>query len=777
MMDLSALMRDYRSHWYWFVISIFVCALIGIFIVSRHRDKYEVAASMLIEDNDKSGLANMNLDVASVLTGATANVDDELFLVSSHTVYKDVARELGLDHKRFKREGFMDWREVYEEWPLDVVAPPIFADTAEMSLVFRMKVHPDNRTDIKVINDEGTTVAELDGARLPATVKTDYGTFNVVPTKYYNPKDPEMKFRVHLRSYDTAAEELAEDISAEMPSKKANAIRLLSKTYDTKFTRKLLNTVLEHYNSQGMKRTNNKNQATIDFLDERISSLLGQIRTNDDQIRDFKQDEGIVDIASEGEYNLKIKGEVAQKLFNAETQLQIMMMAREFLATPGNEYALVPYQNVSTADNPTANDGLNELVSTYNTLVLERMQMATNARPDNIALRKLSDQLDALRQNIILTMNKVAESGEVAVQELKNQYNLAQKGIGRFPGQEHEYVNIYRDRELLNALYTFLLQKREETAIMLANIEPKGRIVDEAYTLGDPVNLSSKMILAIAVLFGLFIPLIGIYLLRIFRTKFASRAEIENATNIPILGEVCATAKDTRLIVTPGSTSAAAELFKLIRTNLQFVLSGTAQKVVLFTSSHSGEGKSFISINTAAALAMTGKRVVLIGMDIRKPRLAEYLGLPEHTGVTQWISNPECPLNDIIIKDPLEVKGLDVILSGPVPPNPSELLLMPRVDTLFKELRSRYDYIIVDSAPIGLVSDTFSLARIADATVFVMRLNVTTKEEMANANSIFEDKRLPHIGIVVNGTEGARRYTYGYGDNGKKKRGLFGLKK
>ena len=181
MMDLSALMRDYRSHWYWFVISIFVCALIGIFIVSRHRDKYEVAASMLIEDNDKSGLANMNLDVASVLTGATANVDDELFLVSSHTVYKDVARELGLDHKRFKREGFMDWREVYEEWPLDVVAPPIFADTAEMSLVFRMKVHPDNRTDIKVINDEGTTVAELDGARLPATVKTDYGTFNVVP--------------------------------------------------------------------------------------------------------------------------------------------------------------------------------------------------------------------------------------------------------------------------------------------------------------------------------------------------------------------------------------------------------------------------------------------------------------------------------------------------------------------------------------------------------------------------------------------------------------------
>ncbi|MDE7119800.1 MAG: polysaccharide biosynthesis tyrosine autokinase, partial [Muribaculaceae bacterium] len=423
-----------------------------------------------------------------------------------------------------------------------------------------------------------------------------------------------------------------------------------------------------------------------------------------------------------------------------------------------------------------ANDGINELVTTYNKLVLERMKMASNAKADNVALRKISEQLDALRSNIILTMSKVAESAQVAVDELRTQLTKAQNDLVKFPRQELQFRDIRRNSALLQSLYTFLTQKREETAILLANTMPKGRIVDEAYTLSEPVSMSKKMILAICLLFGMFVPFIGIYLMSIFRTKLVSREEIEGATDVPVLGEICTSRAGKSLVVTPGSKSSTVELFKLVRTNLDFVLAGTAQKVVIVTSSNSGEGKSFISINTAAAIALTGKKVVLVGMDIRKPRLAEYLDLPAgKAGVTAYLADDAVTVDEITMRTPLPVSNLDVITAGVVPPNPSELLLSSRLEQLFAELRARYDYIIVDSAPLGLVSDTFSLGRVADATVFVTRVKVTTKANMRMIAQIAEEKRLPRVGVVVNGTDSYYRYGYGEEDFGKKHKGIFSI--
>ncbi len=769
-MDVAGLLRDYRSHWYWFVISLFVCGVIGLVVISRHKERYVVTASMLIEQDEKSGggIGDLSFDMSSMFGGGS-QVDDEIFLVSSHALYKDVARELGLDRSRYMREGIRLTRRMYDESPLDVILPPGFADTTRYPVSFKIKINSKGKADVRMKNiAKKETLHNIKGATLPLKLENKLGTFMIVPTKYFDPKEPEMTMYITAANYDGAAEDLSAEVSAGLASKKANVIKLSYETEDPLFGKKLLNTILQHYNDEGISHKNQKSESTIRFLDDRIELLLGQIRDNDQQVKLFKEQQGIVDVTSEASFNLQLKSQVSNNLFQAETQLEIMKMAREFLNTPGNEYALVPYQNVATSDNPQASDGLNKLVTTYNELVLQRMQIAANAKSDNIALRKISDQLDALRENIIVTMNKVAESAEVAVRELRHQRDIAQQGIGNYPEQERQFINIRRDRELLNSLYTFLLQKREETAILLANASPRGRIIDEAYQLRDPVSMSNKMILAIALLFGLFIPVIGIYLLRIFRTKLVSREEIENASSIPVLGEVCNTKAPSPLVVTPGSTSSAAELFKLIRTNLQFVLNGKDQKVVLVTSSRPGEGKSFIAINTAAALAMTGKRVVLIGMDIRKPRLGEYLGLPDHTGVTAFLSSPEMPLDKIVMHNPLPVDNLDIILSGLVPPNPSELLLMQRVDDLFNELRQRYDYIVVDSAPLGLVSDTFSLARIADAAIYVTRLNVTTKTDIRFINTVYEEKRLPRLGLVVNGTASFHRYGYGEGESKSK---------
>lgn len=776
--DLRALWRDYLSRWYWFVISIFIAGLIGLFIISRQKTKYAITATVLIEDEDKgpgSTMENFSFDMSTLMNGSSP-VDDEVYLVSSHSLYCDVAKNLGLDQVRYIREGFMKSSLMREEYPLDVIVPPMFADTTQLSVTFRIKVHKDLTADVVAkIPALKVTAAKIKNARFPIKVNTELGAFIVDTTRYFNPAEPEVKMNIRVGSYDQAAEELQADVTASLASKKANIIKLGYETSDPKFGTLLLNTIMAFYNSNGVDHKNQQSLKTLEFLDERIAILLREISENEQQVREFKENEGLVDLVSEATYNLTLKGEVAKRLFEAETQLEIMKMAREFLVTPGNEYALVPYQNVSTADNPQANDGINELVTTYNKLVLERMKMSTNAKTDNVALRKISEQLDALRGNIILTMSKVAESAQVAVEELRAQLNNTQSDLVQFPRQELELRNIRRDATLFQSLYSFLTQKREETAILLANTMPKGRIVDEAYKLSDPVSMSKKMVLAICLLIGGMIPFIGIYLMSIFRTKLVSRDEIESATNVPSLGEICNSRAGKSLVVTPGSNSSAVELFKLVRTNLQFVLTGADQKVVIVTSSQPGEGKSFISINTAAALAMTGKRVVLVGMDIRKPRLSEYLNLPGHLGVTAYLSDDNVTVDDIIMKSPLEVKGLDVITAGVVPPNPSELLLTKRVDELFAILRERYDFIIVDSAPLGMVSDTFSLGRIADATIFVTRLNVTTKANMRLINQAAEDKRLPKIGIVVNGTQNYNRYGYGetFVSDEDKKHGFF----
>lgn len=778
--DLKALWRDYTSRWYWFVISIFIAGLVGYFIITRQKTEYAVTATVLIEDEDKgpsSTMDNFSFDMSTLMTGSSP-VDDEVFLVSSHSLYRDVAKDLGLDRIRFLREGFMQAALMREEYPLDVIVPPMFADTTQLGVSFKVKVHKDLTADVTArIPTLKKTVAKIKHAHFPVQIKTELGLFLIDTTKYFNRAEPEIKMFMTVGSYDRAAEGLQDDVSVSLASKKANVIRLNYETPDPKFGMLLLNTIMRHYNDNGVDHKNQQSLKTLEFLDDRINILLGQIHTNESKVRNYKESEGLVDLASEAAYNLSLKGEVASRLFEAETKLEIMKMAWEFLTTPGNEYALVPYQNVSTADNPQANDGINELVTTYNKLVLERMKMASNAKHDNVALRKISEQLDALRANIILTMSKVAESAQVAVDELHMQLNRAQGDLVQFPRQELEMRNINRNAVLLQSLYSFLTQKREETAILLANTMPKGRIVDEAYRNSEPVSMSKKMILAICLLFGGMIPFIGIYLLSIFRTRLVSREEIEGATTVPSLGEICNSRAGKSLVVTPGSKSSTVELFKLVRTNLQFVLTGSDQKVVIVTSSQPGEGKSFISINTAAALAMTGKRVALVGMDIRKPRLAEYLGLPPHTGVTAYLSDDNVTVDDITMRSPLPVKDLDVITAGVVPPNPSELLLTKRVDELFATLRERYDYVIVDSAPLGMVSDTFSLGRVADATIFVTRLNVTTRANMRLINHAAEEKRLPRIGIVVNGTHNYARYGYGEGeafDREEKKPGFFG---
>ena len=457
-------------------------------------------------------------------------------------------------------------------------------------------------------------------------------------------------------------------------------------------------------------------EKTLKFLDGRIALLRDQLARTEHELQSFKENKGIVDFKAEAQYNLEMKGQVAKELITAQTNLEVVKLAREFLSTPGNEYQLVPYTPVSATHQSNGGDGLTEMITQYNKLIIERMDVASNAKSENSTLRRMNDQLDALRANILSTLTKSQQSAQLIVNEMRSQMDSAEGTLGGMPAKEREYVNIERDRKLSQEIYLFMLKHREETAIMIANAVSKGIVIDEAYQMRKPVNMGKKGKLAIALLFGLMIPFVGIYLRRILRSKVEEREEVEALAAPPVLGEVCTSRLGKALVCTPNSNSSAAELFRLIRANLQFILTQGDDKVVLVTSSRPGEGKSFVSINTAASLSLLGKKVLLVGADIRKPRLAEYLGIHAPAGLTNYLANDSTKLADIVCRHPLELPDLDVVVAGAVPPNPSELLLSKRIDSFFQEARQQYDYVIVDTAPLAIVSDTFSLARVATSS-------------------------------------------------------------
>lgn len=761
--DFSAVMRDYRKHWYWFVISLFVCGLIGLWLCSRHKDVYTIAASVLI-DKDAANGGIPSIDFESLISGSS-EVDNEVYLISSHSIYVEAAKELGLDRKRFIKEGIRLLNYKFDEYPLDVKVPAEFTDTTTLSLIIKAKINKEGNADYVKVIDDGSTICKKKDVKLPVILKTEYGDFTLAKTADFPKEERPFTFIETISSYHSAAEDIDEDINAYLPSKKANVIGIEYNTAYPKFGKTLLNTIIEKYNERAIRDKNVQGEKTLKFLDGRIALLRDQLGATERELQSFKENKGIVDFKAEAQYNLEMKGQVAKELITAQTNLEVVRLAREFLSTPGNEYQLVPYTPVSATQQSNGNDGLTTMITQYNKLIIERMDVASNAKSENSTLRRMNDQLDALRANILSTLAKSQQSAQLVVNEMRSQMDSAEGKLGGMPAKEREYVNIERDRKLSQEIYLFMLKHREETAIMIANAVSKGIVIDEAYQMSDEVNMGKKGKMALALLFGLMIPFVGIYLRRMLRSKVEEREEVEALASPPVLGEVCTSRLGKALVCTPNSNSSAAELFRLIRANLQFILTQGDDKVVLVTSSRPGEGKSFVSINTAASLSLLGKKVLLVGADIRKPRLAEYLGIHPSSGLTNYLASDSVKLADIVCRHPLELPDLDIVVAGAVPPNPAELLLSKRVDSFFQEARQQYDYIIVDTAPLGIVSDTFSLARVANATIYVTRLNVTLKKDIQFVNTVFQEKRLPRMNVVINGTTSFHRYGYGEGES------------
>lgn len=750
--DVKSLFNDYRRHWWWFVISLFLCGALAVVYVKTHNAQYAVCANVLVSDDNTGSFTAMS--GMSDLFGSSANVEDEVYVISSHSVLRDVARNLGIYKAHYVKKGLLGGYLAYPDFPVDVTADSSLLDTLNTTMTFKVNVGKDGKADIKMYAD-GKKIGQEKNLRLPVSLNTKYGRYTVLPTLDY-PKGEKVKTTISISGYDAAAEDLAHSISSDRASRKSNMINLYMRTENTAYGKDVLNEIVDNYNRRGISYKNRQGEKTLEFINDRLAIISGDLSTAEKDIQDYKKDHKITDVGVEASYNMGVRGTADHALVQAETESEIIKMTRDFLRQPGNEFQLVPI----TSNMPKS---LGDAINEYNNLVIKRMEVADNARGNNTALRRLDESIGSLRRNIDTSLTKALETSQVQVREARSRLNSSLSKLGNVPAQEREFLGLKRQQAVKQELYIFLLQRREETAMMIANAIPKGRIIDEAYSLSQPVSIKMKTVLAIALLIGLIVPCLLLYLRRLFRTKFDDMQELRALTDIPVVGEICKDKNAENLVVTPGSSTPTTELFRMVRSSLQFMTAGDGCHTILVTSTRPGEGKSFISVNLAASFAITGKRVVLLGMDIRNPQLGNYLGLKHNAGITNFLADPSLSIDSIIMPSP-RVQGCDVILAGPVPPNPSELLSSAAVDKLFAELRERYDYIIIDSAPSGMVSDTLSLGHVADMTLYVTRADYTLRRDVTFVNNLSTDNRLPRIALVLNGVPmRAKAYGYGYG--------------
>ena len=750
--DFSAFIRKYKRWWWLFLLSLIACISLAFVYLKYAKRVYNIKAVVLVAQEDNSAGAGANLLKSMKLMGQGSKVDDEMVVFSSQELCTQVVKQLKLNRSYVEDRGwFKPKKEHYNTSPIEVIAPEEMYDTLS-SVKFSIDVDKQGLVDIKA-NSGKHKLANIKGATLPTTVKTDYGVFAIQATKRYKAGKP-CHIKANLYGNQVRGEILNRQVKVKLATKKSNGINLSIAETNKSRGIDILNKLMELYNERGQQEKDVEAINTAKFIDERLALIYKGLTSSEADIEAYKRAHNMVDP------ELQIKTSVArqeiadQAIIKLETNKQLLGMVKDFLNNPANKHSYIPFEVDSSAASGS--------IKAYNNLLMKRQELAQSAKDDNMALKQIDEQIETMHANVLHGVNSSIRGLDVQLGKARSQANQTSGDLSKVPTQEREARELYRQQGIQNTLYTFLLQKREENSLVLAATTPKGKIVDHAYAQNTPISPNFMVTMALALMAGLLLPLLLVYMKDLFTTKFSNQEELEEISQVPFIGHIHHNRHNTQLVVKDGKTSSIVELFRYVRNNLQFLLNKEDDKVILVTSSVSGEGKSFISTNIASSFALLGKRVALVGMDIRSPKLATMLDLNEMPGVTSYLSRSDVTL-DQIAQPCKEVKGMDVFVGGAIPPNPSELLLGDRVKDLFRDLRDQYDVIIVDSAPVAMVSDSFALDKYSNATVYVTRANYTKRNLIKFMNRIAANKQLKNMCVVLNDTKPSGDNTYGYG--------------
>ena len=774
--DIQEVLFKYIIHWPWFVGAVLVC-LIGAWIYLRMATPvYNISATVLIKDDKKGGntggMAGLEELRLSGLISSSQNIDNELEVLRSKTLVKEVVNQLNL-YVSYTDEDEFPSKNMYKTSPVIVSLTPQEAEKLSDPMIVEMSLYPQGSLDV------GVTIGDKEYQKhfekLPAVFPMDEGTlaFFQSPDSLMANKDTTeessaqnvRRITAKINSPMKVARVYCENLTIEPTSKTTSVAVISLKNSSLQRGQDFINQLLEMYNRNTNNDKNEIAQKTAEFIDERIDIISKELGNTEANLENFKRNAGITDLTSEAQIALTGNAEYEKKRVENRTQISLLEDLRKYIR--GNEYEVLP-SNVGLQD-----AALVATIERYNEMLVERKRLLRTSTENNPAIVNLDTSIRAMKSNVQATLDGTLQGMLITKADLDREANRFSRRISDAPGQERQFVSIARQQEIKAGLYLMLLQKREENAITLAATANNAKIIDEAIADDIPVSPKRKIIYLIALVLGVGIPVGIIYLIGLTKFRLEGRADVEKLTTVPIVGDIPLTdeknEKDGSIAVFENQNNLMSETFRNIRTNLQFMLQND-KKVILVTSTVSGEGKSFISANLAISLSLLGKKVVIVGLDIRKPGLNKVFRLStKEKGITLYLANPDTDLMSLV--QPSDVnKNLSILPGGTVPPNPTELLARDGLDKAIEILKKNFDYVILDTAPVGMVTDTLLIGRVADLSVYVCRADYTHKVEYTLINELAEEKKLPNICTVINGVDLKRRkygYYYGYGKYGK----------
>ena len=727
-------------YWWLFLLSFVICFGLLFLYLRITPSSYLIVSTIMVEDDPfisfvGGGSSKSNSMLKSVM-GGDANVYNEIEILGSESMVAKTIGELGINCRYYEKTGFMKKKDHYGTSPIVVEAPKEVFDTLSVSLPFKIKVHANGTADITVKKSFFKNYAKLEGVQLPATVKTPYGLFVVKPTKYFTPNH-EYTITASVAGIIPAALSLQEDMTVDQKAKKTDLIYVDVVDSDVKRGRDFLTTLVRLYNERGLEDKDKQGMVTAKFIDDRLSLIYKNLMGSEAEIEAYKKAHNMVDPFLKAKTAIAKEESSEAALVALETQYRISGMIKSFITDPSNRLSLIPFETDSTSAS---------MVRAYNALITQRQHLAHSAKADNPALVQLDQQLNAMRENMIGSVNNALRALKIKIEQAKSVLGEGKSGVNDFASAERDTRNLYRDQAIQNELYLFLLQKREENALKMAAAQPKGKTVDAAFAGEKPVKPKKAIALLIALIFAIALPVVWIYTKLLLDNKVRNRLGLKELSKAPILGGVSHN-KDFSYIYPEEGNS--YDEFRVIRDNLQFMLPNQDCNVVALTSASAAEGKTYLAINLASAFAKLGKKVALVELNFREPCLAKVLNLPTNNALTSFVSQSNITISEIVQtynSEPL----LDIYPAGTVPPNPSELLQNERTAQLFKQLRSQYDVVIVDTVGACIVSDTLSVAKYSDTTVVVVRANSTKNSNIYALNQLLEEGKLKNMGFVLN---------------------------
>lgn len=765
--NLQALLTKYIIYWPWFIASVIICLGCALLYLRFQAPVYNTTAAVLIKETDprSKAMTQANGAVAALqdISGfsMTSNFDNEVEILKSRTLIKEVISELGLYIQHSKNQTFGYDIPLYRDTPVKVYITPEEAEKLQGTTKLKMTYTPEGKLSLtaKYMLDQEEAEISASFDSLPAVLPTPIGVFSFTHNDSTKLEKP-IKLNVRIASPTAVAQNYAQNLSVNPTSKTTTIAQVSLKNSHKQRAVDFINRLVAIYNQDANDEKNEVAEKTAEFIEERIGIINAELGAAENQLATFKQQAGLTDLSSDAQLALQESSKYEQLRVENATQIQLVEFLKTYINQEENANEVLP-ANVGLKD-----QNLSTVIEQYNTMIIERKRLLRTSSESNPAIINMNTGIEAMRRSVQTTVESVLKGLYITKADIDKQTSKFEARINKAPQQEKEFLTIARQQEIKAALYTMLLQKREENAITLASTATNGRIIEEALAGTAPIAPKKMIIALVALIVGLGLPIALVFVRDLLKYKIESREDVQKITHAAILGELprCDTKTSGSIVIQENKNNLMEECFRGLRTNMLFMLE-KGQQVILFSSTQPGEGKSFVAGNTAASLAFLGKKVLIMGMDIRKPGLNKVFRLSNRAvGITNYLSDPEhTNLLDTIQHSDIS-PNLDILPGGPVPPNPTELVAREHLDHAIEELKKHYDYIILDTAPIAMIADTAIISRVADMCVYVCRADVTPKEGFEYINVLQREKKFNKIATVINDIDmSKRKHSYGYG--------------